>query len=105
MASQLPVLEDTDFESEILKDEVEHVVEILTSHLCSDEGLEDCTEVLIALSMCHLSLRIQVLRHLLKGKTHIFLYRYIKMISRCCKTWRIAKSSNKPVVVRVTRPK
>ena len=76
VASQLPVLEDTDFESEILKDEVEHVVEILTSHLCSDEGLEDCTEVLIALSMCHLSLRIQVLRHLLKGKLLIILHTF-----------------------------
>ena len=67
MAAHIPVLFDGDFESDILKDEVDLVVEILTSHLCSDEGLEDCTEVLIALSMSHLSLRIQVLRHLLKG--------------------------------------
>ena len=105
MASQLPVLEDTDFESEILKDEVEHVVEILTSHLCSDEGLEDCTEVLIALSMCHLSLRIQVLRHLLKGKPLFSNNINLSIISRCCKTRRIVESSNQPVVVRVARPK
>ena len=72
MASHIPVLFDGDFESEILKDEVDLVVEILTSHLCSDEGLEDCTEVLIALSMAHLSLRIQVLRHLLKGMKIFF---------------------------------
>ena len=66
----MPVLEDSDFESDILKEEVELVVEILTSHLCSDEGLEDCTDVLISLSISHLSLRIQVLRHLLKGNNY-----------------------------------
>lgn len=68
------MLNDTNYDSTILKSEVEVAVEILTTNCCSEEGLEDCTDVLLALSRSHLSLRIQVLKQLLVGIVHSFSF-------------------------------
>ena len=73
IAGNVPVLTDNNYESNILCAEVSVAVDILTTaNFCSEEGLEDCTDILLALSRAQLSLRIQVLRELLNGKTFFF---------------------------------
>ena len=67
ISETLPELKDSNCDSSILGNEIETAVKILTTNCCSEEGLEECTHVLVALSKAHLSLRIQALRQLLEG--------------------------------------
>lgn len=67
ISETLPELKDPNTDSTILAREIETAVKILTTNCCSEDGLEDCTHVLVALSKAHLSLRIQALKQLLQG--------------------------------------
>lgn len=64
VTSDLPVI--TSDQGTILTSEISNLVTIL-GRVNSEEGTADCTQILIALSKCHISFRIQVLDELLAG--------------------------------------
>jgi len=51
----------------ILESQLEMAVQVLTSKSCSEEGLEDATNLLLQLSFANVATRSAVLRLLLQG--------------------------------------
>ena len=57
-----------------LEKELSMAVGVLTSHACSEEGLEDATSLLLQLSKSSSTLRLLVIRLLLEGKEELICF-------------------------------
>ena len=64
VAIDLPVI--TGDQGKILKDEISNLVSVL-GRVSSEEGTQECTNILLEMSRCHISFRIQVLDELIAG--------------------------------------
>ena len=66
-ASETPAGLSRDEKESVMEKELSLAVGVLTSHACSEEGLEDATSLLLQLSKSTPTLRLLIIRLLLEG--------------------------------------